>query len=54
MDATNFIYFFEKPTIAVCKKCRHFCHYHANGMKCSNCGSRDFYTFTSEDYEEGE
>ncbi|GAH29828.1 unnamed protein product [marine sediment metagenome] len=50
MDSTEFIHFFDKPTIAVCKKCKHFCGYR-DGVRCFNCGSRDYYVFESEEYE---
>ena len=52
MDATEYIHFFEKPTIAICKKCGHFCVY-TNGLVCPNCRTRDYFMFESEDYKEG-
>jgi len=48
MDATEFIYFFEKPTIAVCNKCNYFC----DRLVCPNCGAKDYSVFESEKYEE--
>jgi rubrerythrin len=53
MDARDYIFQFEKPCIAVCNKCGHFCVY-VDGLVCPNCEARDYSVFESETYEEGQ
>lgn len=38
--ATEHIYYFDRPTIAICLECDEFAIYGDNGLECPKCGRK--------------